>query len=191
MFCLQGASNLTPSPGICYINQRDFFLTKSFLMENKTQRKDILIIGIGNILLGDEGVGVHVIRELEKIRLPKNVEVIDMGVATFYLPSYIAERKKIILVDAVEGGGKAGDIYRLLPEDIERKERIIFSLHEINISNIIDILRLEKPTVDVVIVGVEPGEIKWGVELSPPLKEKLPAVINFILQEISSFKKEP
>jgi len=159
-------------------------------MKKQNIKKDILVVGVGNILLGDEGVGVHVIRELKKLKLPENVEVLDMGVATFSLSSYLTERKKIILVDAVEGGGKVGEIYRILPKEIKRRGESFLSLHEMSITSILDILQLEGASREIVIVGVEPGEIKWGMELSFRLKEKLPQIVACVLKEISSSEKE-
>jgi len=141
-------------------------------------------VGVGNILLGDEGVGIHVIRELQKLKLPENVELLDIGVASFPLLSYMVGKKKVIIVDAVKAGGKAGDIYRLFPEQIEKKEGNFLSLHEMGIANILAIFQQEIMPEKIVIIGVEPGKIKWGMELSPPVKEKLPQLIDCILQEV-------
>ena len=159
-------------------------------MKKQNIKKDILVVGVGNILLGDEGVGVHVIRELKKLELPENVEVLDMGVATFSLPSYLGERKKIILVDAVEGGGEVGEIYRILPEEIKKREQGFLSLHEMSIASTLDTLQLEGIPRKIVILGVEVGEIKWGMELSSRLKEKLPQIAAPVLKEISSSEKD-
>jgi len=148
--------------------------------------ESILVVGVGNILLGDEGIGVHTIKELQKLKLPDNVEILDMGVATFPLISYVAGRKKVIIVDAVKGGGEAGDIYRLSLDELRECKERFFSVHEMGIADILDILELEYRGIsgEVVIIGVEPGEIKWGIGLSPALSEKLPAIIECILREI-------
>lgn len=148
--------------------------------------KDILIIGVGNILLGDEGIGVYVIRELQKLRLPENVELLDMGVATFPLMSSLAGRKKVIIVDAVKAGGNPGYIYRLLPDDIEKEEGNFLSLHDMGIASILATFQPEMMPGEIVIIGIEPGEIKWGMELSSPLKQKLPQIISYIFKEIST-----
>lgn len=155
-------------------------------MEKQKKTKDTLIVGAGNILLGDEGVGVHIIRSLEKIKLPDNVELIDMGVAAFSLISYIPGRKKVIIVDAAKSGGEAGSIYRLSADEIEGEKDKFFSLHQIGIEDILDFFQPEQVPGEIVVIGVEPGEIKWGMELSPRIKQKIPHIITFILKEISS-----
>ncbi len=68
---------------------------------------DVLVLGVGNILLGDEGIGVHIIRELEKEKLPGNVELMDAGTALFSIVHFLKKRKKVIVVDAAKGGGKS------------------------------------------------------------------------------------
>ncbi|MBC7189382.1 hydrogenase maturation protease, partial [Candidatus Aerophobetes bacterium] len=99
----------------------------------KQKLKDILVVGVGNILLGDEGIGVHVLKELEKKKLPDNVELLDLGVSSFSLLSHIEGKKKIIIIDAVKAEGAPGSVYRLSIEDIYREEERFFSLHEIGI----------------------------------------------------------
>lgn len=64
------------------------------MLKNTKKNKDILIVGIGNILLGDEGIGVHIIKELEKLNLSSRVELLDIGIAIFSLILHISERKR-------------------------------------------------------------------------------------------------
>lgn len=146
--------------------------------------KDILVVGVGNILLGDEGVGVHTIKELQKLKLPGNVEILDMGVATFPLVSYIVGKKKVIIIDAVRGGGKVGEIYRLSLDEVKRHRSGFFSLHEMGITDILDTLEYKEISRKIVIIGIEPGQIRWGIGLSPILNEKLPEIVKCILKEI-------
>lgn len=153
-------------------------------MKGQKKPKDILIIGVGNILLGDEGVGVYIIRKLKNLDLPDRVELMDVGVATFSLFPYISGRKKIIIIDAVKSGGKAGSIYRFPADEIERGKGEFFSLHQLGIGDILNFFQLEKVPGEIIVIGVEPGKIKWGMELSPCIKEKIPQIINFVLKEI-------
>lgn len=135
--------------------------------------------------MGDEGIGVHIIRELKKISLPDNVELLDIGVSAFSLVSYIPGRKKIIIVDAVKSGGEAGSIYKLSLDDIEKEKDKLFSLHQIGIAEILTFFQFGAASGEVVIIGVEIGEIKWGMELSPCIKEKIPHIIKYIVSQIS------
>ena len=152
-------------------------------MEKEKKPKSILIVGVGNILLGDEGIGIHVIKKLERLDLPANVEILDMGVAAFSLIPHIPGREKIIIVDAVKAGGKAGSIYRFSIDEIQKEKDKHLSLHEVSIGDIWSFVQPHTST-EVVVIGVEPGQIKWGMELSPSLKEKIPQVVNLILKEI-------
>src|SRR4030042_7180736 len=97
-----------------------------------TKVQDILILGIGNLLLKDEGVGVHVVERLREIPLPENVEVLDGGTAGLDLVDFIGGRKKLIVIDAVNAGEKPGTIYRLTEENLDIKPKALTSFHEID-----------------------------------------------------------
>lgn len=154
------------------------------MLKNTKKNKDILIVGVGNILLGDEGIGVHVIKELEKLNLPNRVELLDIGIAIFSLILHISGRKKVIIVDAVKtSDGDVGKIYRLSVEDIKKDKNKFFSLHQIGIGNILTLSQLNSKPKELVIIGIGIREIKLGTELSPCLKEKMPKIINLILRE--------
>jgi len=137
---------------------------------------------VGNILLRDEGIGPYLIRELKTMSLPGNVELVDAGIATFSLVYLLEDRKKIIIVDAAKGGEKPGSIYRLLPEQIETEKNSPFSLHDIGLMDIL--MTKRKKTNNLVIIGVEPEKIAWGTEISLCLKERIPKIIEVILEEI-------
>jgi len=82
----------------------------------RNKLKDTLVLGIGNILMGDEGVGVHLVKYLENKHLPKNVEVLDGGTGSFYLLEYFHKYRRIILVDATIDGEPAGTLNMLKPK---------------------------------------------------------------------------
>ncbi|MEO0216875.1 MAG: HyaD/HybD family hydrogenase maturation endopeptidase [candidate division WOR-3 bacterium] len=151
-----------------------------------TKTQDILILGIGNILLKDEGVGVHVVNKLKKMPLPENVEVIDGGTAGLDLTDFIGNRKKLIVIDAVNAGGEPGTIYRLTEENLDIRPKAIMSFHDIDF---IDALHMsqtmgEKPE-EIVVIGIEPKDISDGLELSPEIKEKIPYIIKAVMKEIN------
>ena len=78
--------------------------------------KKILILGIGNVLLGDEGIGVHTVRALVNAVLPENVTILDGGTGGFHLMSYIQEYPKIIMIDATIDGKPPGTITLIKPK---------------------------------------------------------------------------
>ncbi|MDD5773408.1 MAG: HyaD/HybD family hydrogenase maturation endopeptidase [bacterium] len=148
--------------------------------------KTTLILGIGNILLKDEGVGVHVAQQMMKMPLPENVEVIDGGTAGLDLLLYIKGRTKIIVIDCVRGGKKPGIIYRLVPEDLVKDESKILSLHQVDFHETLNLLSMTTAIMpEVIIIGIEPKEhSSWKMELSPLIKRKIPKIIELVKKEI-------
>jgi len=149
---------------------------------------DVLILGVGNILLGDEGIGVHVIRELEKEKLPGNIELMDAGTAMFSILHLLEKRKKIVVIDAARGGKRPGTIYRILPSQIKNEHNKLLSLHEMGLMECLAELENEVRPRDTVIIGVEPDSIDWGLRLSSKLQKRLPEIVKAVMSEISNHK---
>jgi hydrogenase maturation protease len=144
------------------------------------------VVGIGNVLLRDEGVGCHVAQALEGIPLP-DAEVIDGGTCPDLL-QLVADADKLVIVDAVSGGGVPGQIYRFRPEDIEMENKRVLSLHDIGLIDNLKLAQLRCNVGETVIIGVEPRELGWGLELSPELEEKMPQIIDVVLDELNNTK---
>jgi hydrogenase maturation protease len=162
--------------------------TVSHRTENTGPSPQIVVIGFGNILLKDEGIGVHIIQKFESTAREsiRKFVLIDGGTCPdilFQLPEMIV---KLIVVDAVKGGGEPGSIYRFTPNDIEFKRGSITSLHQLGLLEGLRMMEfLGKYPESVVIIGIEPKEIDWGLEISPEVKVKIPQVIHLLEQEIS------
>jgi len=164
---------------------REETLTHSTLPEANNSQPSIVILGMGNLLLKDEGVGVHLAKLISQ--KPNNVklEIIDGG--TFpdilSLPDNVT---KLIIVDAAKGVGKPGTIYRFHADDINSRLKPTFSLHQIDILDSLKMLSLlGKQPKSTVIFGIEPKVIDWGLELSPEIEAKLPEIMKLVLKEIS------
>ncbi|MDO8568969.1 MAG: HyaD/HybD family hydrogenase maturation endopeptidase [Dehalococcoidales bacterium] len=151
----------------------------------KNNRPRIAVIGVGNLLLKDEGIGIHVAQALEKMDLPAGVRIIDGGTSPDVL-AYTGATEKLIIVDAARGGGAPGEVYRLSPADLA-SDSSSFSVHELGVEQSLKMMSLagEKPK-EVIIIAVEPKEIGWGTELSAELKLKLPQVVGIVLKEIGA-----
>ncbi|GAG92591.1 unnamed protein product, partial [marine sediment metagenome] len=149
---------------------------------SKTRTK--LIIGCGNLLLQDEGVGVHLIEYLKEKQLPKDVELVDGGTAGFDLIDFIQQAEKVVIVDAVKAGGRPGEIYCFCPEDFETANSPKTSLHDIALKDVFQIIKKLGPLPKIRIVGIEPKSIDCGTELSPELRKMLPKVSELVLREI-------
>ena len=148
-------------------------------------RARLTVAGVGNLLLKDEGIGVHIAHALQHIDIPGNVTVIDGG-TTPDLPYCLKETDKLIIIDAVKGGDKPGTVYRFHPHDVNIESRGMVSVHELDLEQSLRIMRLTgNEPKEIVIIGIEPKEIGWGTELSAELQQKIPEVINVVLNEIS------
>jgi hydrogenase maturation protease len=142
-----------------------------------------LIIGIGNMLCCDEGVGVQVIQQMEFMELPGHIELLDMGTSTTDLISHLEGVKKLIVIDAMKTGGIPGEIHKCKPEDLMSKGEEAISLHEVNLLETLTTAKQMGKEIDTVIIGVEPKVIDWGLELSEEVKKKIPAIIEAVLKE--------
>ena len=147
-------------------------------------RGKTVILGIGNVLLGDEGVGVHVIQEMSNMDLPNGVELVDGGTSTMDFLLYMEGAEKLIIIDAFKGGQKPGTIYRCTPEDLMAKEQRLMSLHDVGPIQTFRIAKILGYQTTIVIIGVEPEAIDWGMELSPKIKERMTQIVHAVLKEV-------
>ena len=148
--------------------------------------KHIIILGVGNLLLSDEGFGVHVIRLLEKRYLfPKNISVVDGGVLGLNLLGVISEADNLIIIDAVKNGEAPGSIYRIQGTDIPERFRAKNSLHQVDLLETLTLCQVLDQMPETVIIGVEPEDIETlSVELTPATAEKIEKVIRLVLSEL-------
>lgn len=144
---------------------------------------NVLIMGIGNLLLGDEGVGVHAVRGLAERDLPPGVDVLDGGTAGADLIDHMAGRAKVVVIDAADGDGPPGTVYRCEAEEL-LGQRGALSLHEFGLT---DSLRMASQLgcapERVVILGVQPATLAPGMELSREVAAALPGVMALALEE--------
>lgn len=147
--------------------------------------RPILVLGVGNILLGDEGIGVRVIETMVAKSLPENMELLDGGTAAVDLMSVLEGREKVIIIDAVKGGGEPGALYRFTPDDVEDLENIHTSLHQVGLLEVLLQMKyLGSMPPAIIIIGVEPEGLDWSLELSPRVKEVIPRVIELVRAEV-------
>ena len=147
----------------------------------------VLILGIGNVLMGDEGVGVSVVRELEKTALlPENVEILDGGVGSFLLLEPMQSAEKLILIDATIDGEKPGTVRRLRPRYSKDYPRTL-TAHDIGLKDLLDtfyLLGAPQPDVTLFAVSIPPLQ-DMTMELSPKLSPVVPQVARMVLEEIT------
>jgi hydrogenase maturation protease len=145
----------------------------SYVVKNK-----ILILGIGNVLMGDEGVGVHTIKELEKESFPSNVTLLDGGTGGFHLLEYLQEYPKIIMIDATMDGKPAGTISLIEPKFATDFPKSL-SAHDIGLRDLIESTAVlgELPKMYLITVTIESIQ-SMQMELSTEIEEQIPSVVE-------------
>ena len=148
--------------------------------------KQILVLGVGNILLTDEGVGIRVIEKLqERYVFPNNVNIIDGGTLGLSLLGIISEADYLIVVDAVKNGGEPGSLYRLEGDEIPKRILSKDSLHQVDFLETLTSCQALDKVPETVILGVEPLDIEsLNIELTPAIQEKVDDLIHMVLQEL-------
>lgn len=147
----------------------------------------VLILGVGNLLLRDEGFGVRVIQKLEERpeALPPDVTLLDGGTAGFALMNPIAEAEKVVVVDVVKAGQPPGTMYRFDTREVGVKRMPQDSLHQVDLYQVLAALEQmgERPP-EVVVIGIEPKVIDVGLDLSPELEQKIERAIELVMAEL-------
>jgi len=148
--------------------------------------KNILILGVGNILMKDDGLGVHIVNHMidSDIALPANVEVFEGGTLGFDLLNVMTGRDRIIIIDALKTDDAPGTVYRFPAKHLKREPRS-YSLHDTGVSGIIDMMKLldEEPSVE--IIGIVPGDIEsLEIGMSEPVMDAIPRVVEIILEAV-------
>jgi hydrogenase maturation protease len=146
------------------------------------------VIGIGNLLLRDDGVGVHLVQELEKENFSQayGVELIDGGTYIFDLMDLFIKNQRIIILDSIKGGHAPGTIYRITPEELGGYIKANTSLHDVQVLDLLKNVKLMGYCPQVIIIGIEPAEICFNMELSPIIKNQLTKVIDALKREVKN-----
>ncbi|MEW6599890.1 MAG: hydrogenase maturation protease [Nitrospirota bacterium] len=142
-----------------------------------------LILGIGNLLLCDEGIGVHAVHALQREGLPPNVIAMEVGTALIDALPEIEKADRIIIIDAMKADHGPGTVYRV-PLSKCLKPDCMASMHGFDISRVL-FLAGRTSISDVIVIGVEPAQIGWGTEPSPQIRNSIPAVIETVMTEIA------
>jgi len=150
------------------------------------------VIGVGNILLCDEGIGVHVARELSRRNVPPGTEYLDGGVAGATLLNLIEGEERIVLVDAVDAPLPPGTVVRLSPEEIAASGGPSWSLHDVNLGDTLGMMRLRGTLPRMLILGIVPSDIEsYSLELSAPLSARFEEILGKVAAEIAAFAGSP
>jgi hydrogenase maturation protease len=159
-------------------------------MNQERNNERILVMGIGNYLMGDEGVGVHLAQRLSTLSHPSNVDVVDGGTGGFHLLEYFETYQKIILIDATLDGKPAGTI-RLIKPKFASDFPAAMSTHDIGLKDMVSSLQLmgKQPDIHLFVVSIETIQ-QQGIELTKEVEAVMPELINKVLELIKVIKKD-
>jgi hydrogenase maturation protease len=151
---------------------------------------DILIMGIGNLLMSDEGLGIHFVRKLEKEPLPSGVDLLDGGTAGFLLMEYFEKYQDIILIDATLDSHPPGNIRRLKPQFSTDFPKAM-STHEIGLKDLMDGMYLlgKQPNIHLFVVSIATLQ-PMDMTLSPAVEKALDELKKQVFDQINSIQKE-
>lgn len=152
-----------------------------------SQRPKTLILGVGNILLCDEGIGVRVIEFLQKHTLSDDIEIVDGGTAGADLIDILADRETVIIVDAVCLDKPAGTIMELTPDDLMPQKESPLSLHDLDIPQTLKMTGvLGCAPQKVICFGIVPELTKPGMELSKTIAPLVPIIAKCVMDAIKT-----
>lgn len=149
----------------------------------------IVLLGVGNILLTDEGFGVHVVNQLrEDYVFNPPITILDGGTMGMELLTYMRGMTKLLLVDAINGGDAPGTVYEFPHEEMNSYFTEAISVHEVGMQDILRIRTLqEDPLEDAVVIGVEPENLELGLDLSETTQVVVKEVKERILAVLASW----
>ena len=149
----------------------------------------LLVLGIGNILLQDEGAGVHAVRELMKRTYPPEVEFVDGGTAGLDLLYLIEEASRLIIIDAVNGEAEPGTIFKFSPEELEDQfiPAVSNSLHDIGVLEVLYLGKTMGILPPTMVYGIQPASIGWGMDLTPKVAAALPELVKLVEHEVEQW----
>lgn len=148
-------------------------------------RLELLILGLGNVLCGDDGLGVAALAMLDRLyEAPPGVSVMDGGTLGLSLLHYVAEAEALIMVDAVRAGVSPGTPVRLTGDRVAPAIESRLSVHQIGVADLLDGLRLTDSTPRrIVLLGLVPETLELGLARSPAVTEALPELVEAVVRE--------
>jgi hydrogenase maturation protease len=150
-------------------------------------RKEILILGLGNVLMGDEGIGIKAVEYLQEKDLPEEVDLLDGGTGGFQLLSLFQTYRHIIIIDASIGGEEAGEIRILKPRYASDFPRSLTS-HDIGLKDLLQSAELLEDLPDIRLIAINIADINnVGIGISAKLEKRLPDIyrqVRVILHQI-------
>lgn len=150
-----------------------------------------MVLGIGNVLLSDEGFGVHVVRQLKQMKLPDNVRVEEGGVGGFNLLGLLNGVDKLLVIDVMWMNTPPGELYIINPDqELKEPGKQIVSFHQIGVLELVQLGKLIGNNPEVTYLVTRPEKMNWSTELSPSLQSAVNKAVNLITEKCNEFNSE-
>ncbi len=148
-----------------------------------------LVLGVGNTLMGDEGVGVHVIeRLLAGYKIPEEVQVLDGGVLGMDLLYYLEGIENLLLVDAVEAHKEPGTIIRLENDEVPAFLSLKISPHQVGVPDMLAVAKIKDVYPKrLVLWGIQPEFLSMGLDLSPLISSKVDFLVEKLVEQLTGW----
>ncbi|MDY6796572.1 MAG: HyaD/HybD family hydrogenase maturation endopeptidase [Actinomycetota bacterium] len=155
-----------------------------------SEMSDCVVIGIGNLLMSDDGIGVHAVRYLRQ-RLTLDVELLEGGIYSPDLLYFLENRRKAVFIDGVDAGEEPGTIYRFSPHQVARgKTAPALSLHDYGLYDLLNAaILLDQCPEEVTIIAVQVKSLETGMELSGELRDRLPDIYRLVMEELDGSQR--
>jgi hydrogenase maturation protease len=152
-----------------------------------------LILGVGNLLLSDEGVGVRVIERLAaSYELPEAVQILDGGTLGLDLLYYLEGIENLLIVDAVEMEKPPGTLLRMEGDEVPAFLSIKMSPHQVGIPDMLFAAKLKDLyPPNVVLWGIQPAKLEIGLELSPAVAAQVDALVRNVVEQLDQWGQRP
>ena len=155
-------------------------------------QSDVTVLGVGNVILRDEGFGVRVAEYLDAhYDFPENVQIVDGGTLGIELTQFVTGTKKLLVIDSINGHAEPGTRFAIRDDDVLAHFQDKISAHEVGIQDVLALLEVtghKIPTVTV--LGAQPYNLEAGVELSEEMKKLVPEVAEEALAELKTWGVE-
>lgn len=149
--------------------------------------KNIMILCCGYPWATDMAFGYQVSKVLEKMKLPDNVDFLEVGASACMVPAFVEGKDKLIVVDVFKVNAKPGTVVRLKPEEVPVTVGGITHIGQFRLLEMLDQIKISGKCPDAVFIGVVPKDTKtMGEKLTPIVKKRIPKVIDLIMKEIST-----
>lgn len=156
-------------------------------------RTPVMVMGLGNYLYGDEGLGIHALQRLHQEKsLPEEVELVDGGTLGLNLLDVLEAAQRLIIIDCVDAHQEPGTPVQLNDNEIPRYFTQKMSIHQLGFNEVLALAQLRQTLPEkMILLGIQPANLEWGVELSSTVESAMPQLLSTIKEKVTEWLKNP